>query len=100
MEGVTGPGAASNRPPLPPPQRPEFPPPSLGLVPAFAGQNLDTTAFGPDVLMVAGFIHNFSDLFGLRPPPSADQLAQVRHAQPMPRTCDARVWSNEQDAVD
>lgn len=65
---------------LPPPQRPEFPPPSLGLGPAFAGDGAleGEPHLGGDVLMVASFLHSFPELLGLRPLPTADDVAQVR----------------------
>lgn len=122
--------AEGEEPPvLPPPERPEFPPASLGLGPAFgpelfpdappapaktpaaaaptpaapaegaepmavdgdgateAGNDEEEGAkeeepeeprpLGPDLLMVASFLHSFPELLGMRPPPSADELAQV-----------------------
>jgi hypothetical protein len=64
-------------PALPTPERPLFPPASLGLSPAFQG-GLEGDEVGPDILMVAAFCHSFAEVLGLRPPPNAEQIAQVR----------------------
>ena len=55
------------------PERPEFPPPSLNLVPAFAA---DLPAKqGGDMLMVCAFLHSFGSLLGLSPVTMDDLLA-------------------------
>lgn len=53
------------------PVRPEFPPPSLHLVPAFAA-GLDAK-LGADMLMIWTFLHSFGDLLGL-PAATLDDL--------------------------
>lgn len=56
------------------PERPEFPPPSLNMVPAFAA---DLPAKqGSDMLMVCAFLHSFSSLLGLTPM-TVDSLLQA-----------------------
>ncbi len=47
------------------PERPEFPPPSLNLVPAFAADLPQKQ--GSDMLMVCAFLQSFSSLLGLAP---------------------------------
>ena len=53
------------------PERPEFPPPSLNLVPAFASDMPHKE--GSDMLTVCAFLHSFSDLLNL-PPVTVDSL--------------------------
>jgi hypothetical protein len=70
-----------------PPERPPFPPPSLGLSPAFEGPLLlggedghegdGSQILGPDLLMISAFCDSFADILGLRPPPRAEQIGQV-----------------------
>ena len=56
------------------PERPEFPPSSLNMVPAFAA---DLPAKqGSDMLMVCAFLHSFSSLLGLAPM-TVDNLLQA-----------------------
>ena len=56
------------------PERPEFPPPSLNMVPAFAADL--PSKQGSDMLMVCAFLHSFSSLLGLTPM-SVDSLLQA-----------------------
>ncbi|KAL3160989.1 hypothetical protein ABBQ38_009378 [Trebouxia sp. C0009 RCD-2024] len=53
------------------PERPEFPPPSLNLVPAFPADLPHKQ--GSDMLTVCAFLHSFTDLVGL-PPVALDNL--------------------------
>ena len=53
------------------PERPEFPAPSLNLVPAFATDLPHKQ--GSDMLTVCAFLHSFTDLLGL-PPVTLDNL--------------------------
>ena len=53
------------------PERPEFPPPSLNLVPAFATDLPHKQ--GSNMLTVCAFLNSFSDLLGL-PPVTLDNL--------------------------
>ena len=61
------------RPPAP--QPPPFPPSSVRLEPVFPaklGEEL-----GPEVLMLWGFLHSFSDILGLSPASVDNVLAAV-----------------------
>lgn len=61
------------RPPAP--QPPPFPPPSVRLEPAFPAELGDE--LGPEVLMLWGFLHSFSDILGLSPASVDEVLAAV-----------------------
>ena len=66
MEGAVRPPAQE-----PPP----FPPPSVRLEPAFPGEL--GAELGPEVLMLWGFLHSFSDILGLSPATADEVLAAV-----------------------
>jgi len=59
------------------PERPEFPPPSLNLVPAFAADLPQKQ--GSDILMVAAFLQSFSGLLGLSSVTVDNLLAAGQH---------------------
>ena len=56
------------------PQRPEFPPPGLGFLPAFPPQLGDR--LGGDLLFVWSFLHSFGDVLGVWPA-TVQQLLQA-----------------------
>ncbi len=59
------------------PERPEFPPTSLNLVPAFAADLPQKE--GSDILMVAAFLQSFSGLLGLSSVTVDNLLAAGQH---------------------
>ena len=58
-----------------PPTRPDFPPPRLGLLPAFSPELGD--AMGGDVMWLWAFLHSFGALLGIRPVSVEDLLESL-----------------------